>query len=185
LRGLNKLWGLGLSRDKLVELAAQLGSDVSVFLFGGAALVTGRGEIVTPLPPVSPEQVVLLLPQVPRMPGKTKRLYASLEASHYTGGQITDRLVAHMTGGGEVMPSMLFNVFDDVARDSFTGLEEYRQQFLKAGAEEVHLAGSGPTLFTMMKDRVRAEKIYQRLQEQGLESCLVETISDIDSVSKS
>jgi 4-diphosphocytidyl-2-C-methyl-D-erythritol kinase len=121
--------------------------------------------------------VVLFLPQVPRISGKTKRLYASLKAGYYTEGQITDRLVARLTGGGQVVPSMLFNVFDDVARDSFTGLKEYWEQFLKAGAREVHLAGSGPALFTIMKDKAQAEKIYRHLQGQGLESYLVETIS--------
>lgn len=182
LHGLNKLWGLGLSQDKLLELAAQLGSDVAFFLYGGTALVEGRGEMATPLPPLSPMRVVLLLPQVPRISGKTKRLYAKLKANHYTGGQITDRLVAGLTGGGEVIPSMLFNVFDDVARDSFIGLNEYWEQFLKAGAREVHLAGSGPALFTIMEDRAQAEKIYRHLQEQGLESYLLETTSAIDSV---
>ena len=182
LRGLNKIWGLGLSQDKLLELAAQLGSDVAFFFYGGTALVEGRGEMVTPLPPLSPMRVVLLLPQVPRISGKTKRLYAKLKASHYTGGQITDRLIAGLTGGGEVIPSMLFNVFDDVARDSFIGLKEYWEQFLKAGAREVHLAGSGPALFTIMEDRAQAEKIYRHLRGQGLESYLVETTSAIDAV---
>jgi len=178
LRGLNELWKLGLSQGKLLELASQLGSDVAFFLYGGTALVEGRGEMVTPLPPVSPVRVVLLLPPVPRVSGKTKRLYADLKAGHYTGGQITDRLVARLTGGGEVVPSMLFNVFDDVAWDSFTGLKQYWEQFLKAGAQEVHLAGSGPTLFTIMKDRAQAEKIYRHLQELGLEPYLVETLSE-------
>ena len=178
LRGLNKLWRLGLSQDKLLELAVQLGSDVAFFFYGGTALVEGRGEIVTPLSPVSPVQVVLLLPPVPRISGKTKRLYASLKASHYSGGQITARFVAGLAGGGEVVPSMLFNVFDNVAMDSFLGLKEYWEQFLRAGAREVHLAGSGPALFTIIKDRPQAEKIYRHLQEQGLESYLVETISE-------
>ena len=48
LRGLNKLWELGLSPPELVELASQLGSDIAFFLYGGTALVRGRGEIVTP-----------------------------------------------------------------------------------------------------------------------------------------
>ena len=182
LRGLNKLWGLGLSQDKLLELATRLGSDVAFFLYGGTALVKGRGEIVTSLPPVSPMRVVLLLPPIPRISGKTKRLYANVEVGHYTVGQITDRLVTWLTGGREVVSSMLFNVFDDVARDSFTWLKQYWEQFLKAGALEVHLAGSGPTLFTIMEDRAQVEKIYRHLQEQGLECYLLETTSAIDSV---
>ena len=74
-------------------------------------------------------------------------------------------------------PYSLFNVFDGVARDVFSGLERYWAEFLAAGAEFVHLAGSGPALFTMTRDRAQAEKIYRRLKQQGLESYLSETIN--------
>jgi len=52
LRGLNGLRKTGLSQPKLVELASQLGSDVSFFLVGGTCLMEGRGEKITPLPPM-------------------------------------------------------------------------------------------------------------------------------------
>ncbi|MBA7716692.1 4-diphosphocytidyl-2-C-methyl-D-erythritol kinase [subsurface metagenome] len=182
LRGLNKLWGLGLSLKKLLELAAQLSSDASFFLYGGTALAEGRGEIVTSLPSLPHMWVVLMMPPVPRRLGKTKQLYASLKASHYTGGQITDRLVTSLARGGEVTSSSLFNVFDEVALDNFAGLGKYREQFLKAGAQEVHLAGSGPALFTLLRDKNRAEKIYENLQKQGLESYLSDTLPAIEPV---
>ncbi|MDI6814887.1 MAG: 4-(cytidine 5'-diphospho)-2-C-methyl-D-erythritol kinase [Dehalococcoidales bacterium] len=180
LHGLNKLWGLGLSPRELLELALKLGSDVAFFLYGGTALVEGRGEIVTLLPPLPQMWVVVMIPPLARMPGKTERLYASLRASHYTDGQITDRLVALLTGGGEVTPSSLFNVFEDVAPDNFTGLREYWQQFLKAGAQQVHLAGSGPALFTLIKDKAQAEELYIRLRQQRLESYLTDTLAAIE-----
>ena len=153
----------------------QLGSDVAFFLYGGTALVEGRGELVTPLPPLPHMWVVLTMPPVPRLPAKTKQLYESLKATHYTEGQITDRFVALLRGTEEVTSSKLFNVFDDVACDSFSGLRQYWEQFLKAGAQEVHLAGSGPALFTLVTDRLQAEKLYWHLQQQGLESYLSDT----------
>jgi len=180
LRGLNKLWELGLSPEELLGLASQLGSDAVFFLYGGTALVAGRGEMVTPLPPLSHRWVVLMVPPIARMPGKTERLYARLNPTHYTGGQITDRLVATLRSGREVTPSNLFNVFDDVAAESFSGLEEYRQQFLESGVTSVHLAGSGPALFTLVEDKVQAERIYRKLQQSGQESYLAETLSAID-----
>jgi len=182
LRGLNKLWGLGLSLKELLKLASQLSSDTSFFLFGGTALAEGRGEIVTPLPPLPHIWVVLMMPPVSRRPGKTEQLYASLKASHYTGGQVTDRFVASLTRGGEVASSSLFNVFDEVALDNFAGLDRYREQFLKAGAQEVHLTGSGPALFTLVGDKNRAEKIYDNLQKQGLESYLTDTLPTIEPI---
>jgi 4-diphosphocytidyl-2C-methyl-D-erythritol kinase len=40
----------------------------------------------------------------------------------------------------------------------------------------VHLAGSGPTLFTLMGDQMQAEDLYARCQQQNLESYLAETL---------
>ena len=182
LRGLNKLWGLGLSLKELLELATQLSSDASFFLYGGTALAEGRGEIVTSLPSLPHMWVVLMMPPVLRRQGKTKQLYASLKASHYTGGQITNRLVTSLARGREVTSASLFNVFDEVALDNFAGLGEYKEQFLKAGAREVHLAGSGPALFTLVRDKNQAEKIYENLQKQGLESFLNDTLPAVEQV---
>jgi len=180
LRGLNQLWGLGLSQEKLLELALQLGSDVAFFLYGGTALVEGRGELITRLSSLPHMWVVLVMPPVPRPQGKTEQLYASLKTSHYTPGQITYRLADLLTGGKGVISPIQFNVFDNVAFDCFAGLGEYWQQFLKAGGQEIHLAGSGPALFTLVKDRAEAEKIYGNLQKQGLESYLAETLEAVE-----
>jgi 4-diphosphocytidyl-2-C-methyl-D-erythritol kinase len=180
LRGLNKLWGLALSRREMAPLAPQLGSDVAFFLLGGTALAQGRGEVVSPFPSLPHMWVVFLMPPVPRLVGKTGQLYASLEASHYTEGQITNELVKLLSRGEEVATASLFNVFDNVADDSFSGLSGYRKQFLQAGADSVHLAGSGPTLFTLTRDKVQAKKIYRHLKKLGLEAYLAETLEAMD-----
>ncbi len=180
LRGLNQFWGLDLSLAELSELATQLGLDVAFFLYGGTALVEGRGELVTPLAPLPHRWVVLIIPPVPRLPGKTKQLYASLKASHYTDGQITQRLVEELKAGREFTPSLLFNTFENVALAHFSGLSEYHQQIKETGATDVHLAGSGPALFTLVKDRTQAEELNRRLQQQGLESYLAETLAAVE-----
>jgi len=182
LRGLNQLWNLGLPLPELVKLASQLGSDIAFFLYGGTALAKGRGEIITPLPSPTRKWVVLIDPPVPEIPNKTGRLYAAIKSEHYTKGQITDRLLATLNSGGEVTPSMLFNVFESVAWDMLNQLSEYREQFLKAGADYVHLAGSGPALFTLIKDKIQADKIHESLQRQGLEAYLVETLAFTNQV---
>jgi len=174
LRGLNKLWKLGLSGEQLLELAARLGSDVTFFLYGGTALVEGRGEAVTPLPPLPQHWVVLVVPDLPRLPDKTKQLYASLKSGHYTDGQITQKLIDEIKAGGE--PSNIFNTFENVAFTHFPKLKVYRDHILKIGAPHVHLAGSGPTLFTLFKDKTRAEDLYTRCKQQNMETYLVETL---------
>ncbi len=181
LRGLNKLWGLGLSQSKLVELAVQLGSDVAFFLYGGTALVKGRGEIVTPLPPFPHMWVVLVVPSVPRLPGKTKQLYDSLGTAHYTDGQITERLVEALREGREFTPSLLFNTFENVVFTRQSKVSVYRGHAMKLGATNVHLAGSGPTLFTLAEGKAQAEDLYLRCQ-QGMECYLTDTLATIEKV---
>ncbi len=176
LRGLNQLWGLGLSQNKLLGLAEQLGSDVAFFFYGGTALIAGRGEVVTPLPPLPHTWVIVVVPSVPKLPRKTAQLYASLKVSHHTDGQITQRLVAVLREGGELTPSLLFNTFENVAFTRFSKLSVYRDHIVKLGADNVHLAGSGPTLFTMVKDKAQAEDLYARCQQQGMETYLTETL---------
>ena len=175
LHGLNRLWELGLSQEELLELAARLSSDVPFFLHGSTALAEGRGEVVTPLPPPPHRWVILVVPSVPRMPGKTAQLYASLKANHYTDGKITERLVEVLRGGGEFTPSLLFNTFENVAFAGFSELKVYRGHIIKLGADNVHLAGSGPTLFTLVKDKIKADDLYIRCQQQGMETYLVGT----------
>ncbi|MFO1307597.1 MAG: 4-(cytidine 5'-diphospho)-2-C-methyl-D-erythritol kinase [Burkholderiales bacterium] len=61
LLALNRLWGLGLSREALVDVAAGLGADVPFFVFGGTALARGIGERLTAMT-MPPAHLVLAFP---------------------------------------------------------------------------------------------------------------------------
>ena len=60
---LNRLWGLGLPRRRLQELALELGADVPVFVFGESAVGAGIGEKLTHLP-LPPAWYLVLTPAV-------------------------------------------------------------------------------------------------------------------------
>jgi 4-diphosphocytidyl-2-C-methyl-D-erythritol kinase len=176
LRGLNELWGLNLSREELVDVAKQLGSDAVFFLHGGTAMAEGRGEIISPLPPLPEMWVVLVVPDVPREMGKTGRLYGKVTDSHFTDGRITEKLVSAIKKKDEFSPSLLFNTFENVAFDYFKGLEVYKEHILKLGAPHVHLAGSGPALFAVFRDKSQAGDLYTRCKNQGMEVYLANTL---------
>jgi 4-diphosphocytidyl-2-C-methyl-D-erythritol kinase len=180
LKGLNILWGQAYSPGQLVNFAAKLGSDIVFFLSGGTALVQGRGEIVSPLPVLPEMWVVLLMPDTNRTIGKTGKMYSSLESSFFTAGEKTDNLVRKLAGGEAVGNESLFNVFENVAYNIYHGLNICRNDFLKAGAASVHLAGSGPTLFTMAKDKSDASGICDRLKKKGYHACAVKTLGNND-----
>jgi len=114
---------------------------------------------------------------VGREPGKTLRLYDSLDSTHFTDGQVTERLVAILRAGSEFTSSLLFNTFENVTFDRSSELDVYRSHMMKIGARNVHLAGSGPALFTLLKDSAEAEDLHIRLRQQGMETYLTDTVS--------
>lgn len=175
LMGLDRLWGLKLSRDRLLELAAKLGSDVAFFLHGGTALMEGRGEKIMPLPALPRQYVVLVNPAIARSPGKTAAVFAALKPSHFTDGTITERLVQNLRAGRDFTPSHVFNTFENVVFTPGAELTTYRSHIRKIGAPHVSLAGSGSALFTLLKDKARAEDLATRLRNQDMETYLVET----------
>ncbi|MGD0794687.1 MAG: 4-(cytidine 5'-diphospho)-2-C-methyl-D-erythritol kinase [Dehalococcoidales bacterium] len=176
LRGLNELWGLKLSTKKRQQIAANLGSDVNFFLHGGTALVEGKGEKITPLPALPKMWVVLVAPDVPNAPGKTGRMYGALKPGHFTDGKLTEKFVNNLHKNVTFDASMLFNTFENVAGDIFPGLKVYQEHLIKLGARNVHLAGSGPALFTMFKDKAQAEDFYARCEGQKMQAYLAETL---------
>lgn len=177
LAGLNRLWGLRLPVERLQEVAAEVGSDVPFFLHGGTAVAGGRGEKVTPLAPVGETWMVLLSPQFGAVGNKTAKMYSLLEPSHHTSGQLTQEFADNCALGGSVDPGRMFNVFENVAFDFFPGLSSYRSLLAEAGAECVHLAGSGPALFAPVRDRRVGQAVLNKLETGGYEAYLVRSVS--------
>lgn len=176
LLALNELWELRLSVPKLAQISSKLGSDVPFFIYGGTALTEGMGEKVTPLPSSPPTWFVLLVPPLPKIEGKTKHLYNKLNASHFTQGQFVRAALPSLMRGKAIASSLIFNVFEKVAFDFFFQLSEYKGKFKEAGAPSIHLAGSGPCLFTSFSEEDKANELYLRLRNQGLECYLVTSL---------
>ncbi|HEX7365008.1 MAG TPA: 4-(cytidine 5'-diphospho)-2-C-methyl-D-erythritol kinase [Dehalococcoidia bacterium] len=179
LLALNTLWGLKLTTPELINIAAKLGSDVPFFIYRGAAVVEGRGEKVNPVQVSARSWFVLLVPPLPKIPDKTRRLYAGLDKHHFTDGHYVEAALKCWSKNLPVAPDLLFNVFDTVAIETFTGLEDYRKRFEEAGAKNIQLAGSGPALFATVDSESRAKELQRRLRRQKLETHAVSTILKI------
>ena len=76
LNGLNELWGLGLPKDRLCEIGAEVGSDVPALVLGGMVLMEGRGERVAGGPRLSRPFDESFVLRVPPINVSTARVYA-------------------------------------------------------------------------------------------------------------
>ncbi len=145
IRGLNVLWGLNRESASLKRLAAEIGSDVAFFVYCGAALCRGRGEIVDPLPDGRAAHVTLFLPKE-RLADKTATMYGLLSRSDFTAGTTTRGVVDDIVMRGEVIDAK--NVFDKHAGRFGERLPLAMDACSRAGFD-VHLAGSGPAFFAL------------------------------------
>ncbi len=137
-------WWPGATDPATLEVASTIGSDEPFFLLGGTARARGRGEIVTPLPDLPRQGVVLFVP-LATIERKTARMFAALDNLPFDGGAVADRLA-------EALPvcvdgDSLYNSFERVAFDVFDGLASLRHAIEDRIGETVRLAGAGPTLF--------------------------------------
>ena len=150
LLGLRRLWSLDLDAGALREIAARLGSDVPFFVSGGTALGEGRGERLTPLPPVAGE-AVLAMPDASEPEDKTARMYALLTPEHYTYGSATAEAEQRLRSG-EPLGASVVNAFDAVAAQAYPFYAALREAFESAGLRPA-LCGAGPSMFALAGER--------------------------------
>jgi 4-diphosphocytidyl-2-C-methyl-D-erythritol kinase len=176
LTGLNEIWSLGLNRDDLLSVGRELGSDIAFFFYGGTALATGRGEIITPLPSFPHRWIVLIVPDTNSLPGKTKTAYQSLNPENYTEGNTTNEFIDRLISRTSMDDTLFVNVFEKVAELLHPGLKKIHRQLLDLGISGIHLAGSGPTLYRIYSDQKEAEYTLSKLSGLDCTCYLTETI---------
>jgi 4-diphosphocytidyl-2-C-methyl-D-erythritol kinase len=179
LLGLNDLWELRLGKRDLIELAAAIGSDVPFFLEGPTALVEGRGELVTRIPSPPPGWAVLVCPRYD-LKNKTKQLFSYLTGADHSDGNVTRRLIAALVAGSFPDSSLLYNAFERVAYTVFENLLATRATIMRTGGRDVHLSGSGPTLFTLYpaSQEAQARKLLIALRAAGLRTYLTQLVTN-------
>ena len=175
LQALRRIWRINLSQETLHGLAAKLGADVPFFLEGCTALASGRGDVITALPPL-PETWLVLLPVSAGLPSKTAALYARLRPEHFGNGSSVDALAEALRSGRPVREEWMVNTFEQVADDVYPGHAERRQILAAAVGGRAHLSGAGPSLFVLVAGRAEGEQACARLRAEGLQPRLVRTV---------
>ena len=162
LRGMNQLYGAGLSAAELREIGLAIGADVPYCIEGGSMLAEGIGEVLTPLPPMPSCHVVACKPPFSVVTAKvyarmnggklairpdTKGMLQALEAQDYSG-------VCHR----------LYNVMEMVTGSDYAEIGEIKDTMLDHGADGAIMSGSGPTVFGLFASEENAKDAAAALQ---------------------
>ena len=165
----NEGWGLGCSRDELVQPAAELGSDVPFFLSGGPAVCRGRGERVEPVGGVGVLDFVVVCPPsglstaavygVCRPAGEPRPLAPLLDALEQ--------------GDLEQAGRLLFNRLQSAAKTLSPWIERLQREFARLDCLGHGMSGSGTAYFGLCRHARHARREARRLQASGVGSVFV------------
>ncbi|MBH8604744.1 4-(cytidine 5'-diphospho)-2-C-methyl-D-erythritol kinase [Thermoactinomyces sp. CICC 10522] len=162
LRGLNRLWGLGLSDEELAAIGAEIGSDVPFCVYSGTAIARGRGEILTPLPPPPPCWVVLA------KPGhgvSTADVFGRLKVDEIAEHPETEQMAEALRKRDyDHMVRLLGNVLEPVTMEMHEDVGKIKKKMKEFGADGVLMSGSGPTVFALIRQESRARRIVNSLR---------------------
>ena len=179
LLALNFLSGAELSMEELQGMAILLGSDVPFFLTGGAAFVSGRGELVRPVENLKKLWVVLAKPPYSSGTANAFRLLdlarEKIQSNYKENAQFREYLAEEeliLALGQETESWPFYNDFLPIFLDpeTFENAHSFRQileTFTGNGASFANLSGSGSCCFGIFKAKKTAEKAKNALLKQG------------------
>jgi len=163
IKGLAGIWNIKAEKNDLEKIAAELGADVPFFLTGGTALCEGKGEIVTPLPPIARMPVILANPGFGvATPSVYKKVTFPLTKPRKIH-KIT-RLICRGSFNGQNASDYCFNRLEEFVFPDYPQIAEIKSVLTELGCASL-MSGSGATVFGILGSESQSETIKSKLQE--------------------
>ena len=166
LKGMNKMFNLGLSDEELMVRGAKLGADIPYCIMGGTALAEGIGEVLTKLPDCPSCYVVIGKPPISV---STKYVYEHLVLDENTVHPDIDGIVDSINNGNIYgVADRLSNVLESVTETAYPIIGRIKARMMDMGALNSIMSGSGPTVFGLFDDLEKANACKEVLKMERL-----------------
>ena len=159
LRGINRLFGYGLSDEELEEIGVKLGADVPYCVKGGTKLSEGIGEVLTELPTPVKTALVICKPPVNISTKEVYEKYDALKDPFHP--DVKAMVEAIKAGESSKIPGLCGNSLEKVTKEIYPRIGEIERFFEENGAIRAVMTGSGPTVFAFVpkEDQARIESL--------------------------
>lgn len=175
LLGLNTMFAAACPTATLSAMGLQLGADVPFFLDPfPAALATGIGEVLQPVPSLDHCWVLLVNPGFSVSTRWVYQTFALTERGDSGSLQNSQESVGSL--GSVDFPLLLVNDLERVTLKRFPELVQMKAEMLEQGAWGALMSGSGPTIFGVFQDRQKAEAAAVVFQRQYRQTYLVDPL---------
>lgn len=162
------LWKLDTPRAELLDICAELGSDVPFSLVGGAALGTGRGELLTPVDAGTFHWVFAVADGGLSTPAVFREFDRLTAGTPVPPPQASPALLAALASGDpETLAPVLANDLQPAALSLRPALAATLAAGLGAGALAALVSGSGPTTAFLVRDPAAAAGVAAALEASG------------------
>jgi 4-diphosphocytidyl-2-C-methyl-D-erythritol kinase len=163
LVGLNRSLGKPIQPERLLELAAQIGSDVPFFLSKQTALALGRGERIEPWPDFPAWWYILIYPGFSI---STAWAFGQVKFP-LTRGEKTINIERLKAIKDMREKNYLINDLEEFVSPFYPIIEKIKKALLEQGCVQTLMSGSGSTVFGIWKTEKTAQKAFLRLKQQG------------------
>jgi 4-diphosphocytidyl-2-C-methyl-D-erythritol kinase len=169
LRGLMELWGVTMPRHEVMALGATLGCDIPALLHGGAVVMEGMGERVTPLElgrPDTPDGEWWLVIANPGFCVPTSDVYQRYDLALTSERPTYINAVSALKGGDLVSASQgLFNGLQTTVVRKYPLIGMVIDQLEQAGALGAMVSGSGASVLGLARDASHAETMAAEVKQ--------------------
>jgi 4-diphosphocytidyl-2-C-methyl-D-erythritol kinase len=150
----DRLWDLGLSREALEVIGAELGSDVPFLISGGTAMGSGRGELLAPVLARGTYHWVFALGSeglsTPAVYAECDRLRGSAPVPDPTPNP--ELMSALRSGDPHILAPHLVNDLQEAAISLLPRLGDVLEAGMEYGALGGLVSGSGPTVAFLVEE---------------------------------
>lgn len=161
LRGLNQLWQLNLSKEQLALLGLKIDSDVPFCVYSQTALVTGRGEKITPLKSLPALWFVIAKPKASV---STPSIIRQIDYNRIIHQGVDAVCQAILNGDIEKLTANMGNVLEPITSHKYPEILRIKNKMISFGAQAAQMSGSGPTVFGVCTKYSRAQHVYNALR---------------------
>jgi 4-diphosphocytidyl-2-C-methyl-D-erythritol kinase len=151
--------------ERLIRIAAELGSDVPFFLLGGRAAALGRGTELYPLPPVSRGSALIVAPGIHV---STADAYRSLNRGELTTERLQNNIDSFQAGAWCTSGGGGVNDFEEPVFRLHPPLRALKQRLLKLGANPALMSGSGSSIFAIFDDRTQVTRAIKFFRKEAV-----------------
>jgi 4-diphosphocytidyl-2-C-methyl-D-erythritol kinase len=158
LIGMDRLFGLNLTLEELMDVGVTLGADVPYCLMGGTALSEGIGEKLTPLPAFPNCHILIVKPNINV---STKKVYSNLDLSKVQNRPNIDGIIDGIKKNDLYEATRHFdNVLESVTIGQYNLIDDIKMEMIDQGAITSLMSGSGPTVFGIFDDLKLAKDAF-------------------------